>query len=211
MKILHVPTDGGNLGPLMARTMRKMGHEVWSIAFAKSYLMYNSDEYFGGRSLHELILLEFKRWFVFFRAIKYDVIIFNFGSTILPNPIFIGWGLSAQYKPRLRLVYTLYSLPFSWFMWDVRILKLMGKKIGVVFLGGDARRGDILRKLGYPDIDEEPKGYYIPFMDRIKSRRAKLWDRYADAIWYHNPDLAWALPKRANFLPYPIQVDDETK
>lgn len=173
--------------------------------------MYGSDEYFGGRSIRELIILEFKRWTVFFRAMKYDVIIYNFGSTILPNPIFIGWGLSSKYKPRFRFIYTLYSLPFSWFMLEVKIFKLMGKKIGVIFLGGDARRGDILRKRNYPDIDEEPQGYYTKFMDRIKIRRAKLWDKYADAIWYHNPDLAWALPKRAKLLPYPIEINDEVK
>jgi hypothetical protein len=210
MRILHVPTDTGNLGPLMAREMRKLGHDAWSIAFARNYLDYGADEVFGGRSIKELLLVEIKRWKVFIRAIqKYDAIVFNFGSTIFPNPIFIGWGLSSKFKPRFRMLYTILSLPFSWFMWDVMILHKMGKKIGVVAQGGDFRRGDILKKHGRLDIEEEPPGYYSWFNDRVKERRTKLWNRYADCLWTHNPDLWLAMPKRTRFLPYPIQIEEE--
>jgi hypothetical protein len=209
MRILHVPSDTGNFGPLMARLERKLGHDAWSIVFARNYLIFEADEVFGGRSIKELLLLEIKRWSVFFRAMTYDVIMFNFGSTILPNPIFIGWGLSSKFKPRFRLLYTLLSLPFSLSMFDVIILKLMGKKIFVVFQGGDARQGKFLREhFKWSDWQEEPEGYYNPVVDWIKKARAWAWDRLATEIYYINPDLGHVLPKRAKFLPYLVEVNE---
>lgn len=211
MKILIVPHDAGNVAPLIAKRFREMGHDARCLIFSQSYLGYKvklPDRVIGGRGIKALLALELKRWWVLFHSLNYDAVIFTYGSTILPNPAFIGHGLSSQITPRLRMYYSLFASPFAWFMWDVRLLHLLGKRIGVLFQGGDGRRGDILRERGLPDIDEEPEGYYWPFMDRIKARRAKLWDKYADAIWYHNPDLAWGLPKKAKFMSYPVEIKD---
>lgn len=211
MKILIVPHDAGNVAPLLAREFRRMGHEARCIVFSQSYLGYKistPDRAIGGRGIKALLLLEIKRWWVLFHALKYDAVIFTYGSTILPSPAFVGYGLSSKITPTIRTCYSIFACPFAWFMWDVMILKKMGKKIGVLFQGGDARRGDILRERGLPDIDEEPPGYYRPFMDRIKARRAKLWNRYADVIYTHNPDLCWGLPLRTKFLGYPVEIGE---
>lgn len=213
MKILFVPHDAGNFAPLVAKRLRDQGYDARCIIFSQSYLSYPikpPDKLLGGRGAWSLLMLELKRWFVLYEALSYDVIVFTFGSTILPNPAFIGWGLSSKISLKMRMFYTCIVYPFSYFMLDVWLLHKLHKRIGVLFQGGDARRGDILKLRGYPDIDEEPKGYYIPFIDKLKSRRARLWDKYADVIWYHNPDLWWALPPRSTFMPYPIELNDET-
>lgn len=206
MRILHVPTDCGNHGPLLARIERSHGHDSWSIVFAQSYLGYKADEVFGGRGLKAMMKLEFTRWKVLFRALSYDVIFYNYGSSIAPNPVFVGLGLTSAYGPFSRLAYTLYSLLPQ--MWDVVILRLLGKRILVVFQGGDARQGRFLRSRGGcpNDWQEEPRGYYTWLTDTIKRVRAKLWDLLAHEIYYLNPDLAWVLPKRAKYLPYPMEV-----
>lgn len=210
MKVLFVPHDAGNFAPLIARQLRKQGHFAKCIVFSQSYLGYKltpPDKVLGGRGIKALMLLELKRWLVLAEALRYDAIVFTFGSTILPNPAFIGWGLSSRIRPTMRVYYTYMTVVFSYFMFDVMLLHLLGKRIGVIFQGGDARRGDILKARGYADVDEEPPGYYVPFIDKLKSRRAKLWNRYADVIWYHNPDLWWGLPKRSTFMPYPVEVN----
>jgi len=209
-RILFVPHDAGNFAPLIAKELRTQGHYARCIIFSQSYLGYKlapPDKVLGTRTIKQLLMLELKRWWVLYHALSYDAIVFTFGSTILPSPVFIGYGLSSNMSPKLRFYYTLLTLPFSRFMWDVRLLHLLGKRIGVLFNGGDARRGDVLRARNYPDIDEEPKGYYVPFVDRLKSKRARLWDSYANVIWYHNPDLRWGLPKRSKFLGYPVEIN----
>lgn len=208
LSILILPHDAGNVAPLMARRFREMGHQARAIIFAQSYLGYRldpQDKVIGGRGIKALLLLELKRWWVLYHALNYDVVIFTYGSTIFPNPAFVGMGLSSQITPRLRFYYSLFAYPFAATMLDVRILKHLGKKIGVLFQGGDGRRGDILRQRGYPDIDEEPSGYYSDFIDRLKAHRARIWNRYADVVWMHNPDLWWGLPEKTKFLGYPME------
>ena len=206
MRILHVPTDCGNHGPLLARTERANGHDSWSIVFAQSYIGYKADEVLGGRGVKELLKVEFKRFGVFLRAFKYDVIFYNYGSSLAPNPVFVGLGMTSSFGPGRRLLYTLYSILPQ--MWDVLILRLAGKKIFVVFQGGDARQGRYLREhYFFPnDWQEEPHGYYGRLTDTIKRFRAKVWDLLAHRIYYLNPDLAGVLPKRATYFPYAMEV-----
>lgn len=192
VRILHVPTDCGNHGPLLARTERKLGLDSWSIVFAQSYLGYKADLVIGGRSITKLLTLELKRWKFIWDARKFDVIFYNYGSSMAPTPPFIGLGLHGSLKRRM---YTVCTLPFQ--MIDVLFFHLLGKTIIVLFQGGDARIGSHAL-----DKHEQPKGYYSPFMNFIKRRRIKIWDRLADRIYFLNPDLYEFLPKRAEFLPY---------
>lgn len=202
---MHVPTDCGGHGPLLAAYERKLGFKSWSIVFAQSYLGYPADEVLGNRGFKNLISLELKRWMVFFRACKYDVISYNMGSSIAPNPVFVGLGLSSMWGKKLRFVYTVYSLLPQ--MWDVLFLRLLGKKIIVVFQGGDARQGGYLRDhFKWSDWNEEPKGYYTALTDLIKRFRIWLWGILAHQIYFLNPDHGYVLPKRAKFLPYVAEV-----
>ena len=52
-------------------------------------------------------------------------------------------------------------------------------------------------------------GYYTAAGDSAKRDIARLFDRWAHAILYLNPDLAHVLPERARFVPY-AHVDPRT-
>lgn len=192
MRILHVPTDAGNHGPILAKAERSLGLHSHCIVFGTSHIGYKADESLGGRGIPALLKVELKRWFIFLRAFRYDVIHYNYGSSICPNPIFVGLGLHGGLK---RRIYTLYAAVFQ--MWDVILFKLLGKHIIVVFQGGDARQ-----QHGAMDRHEQLPGYYVPMMDALKRHRIRIWSRCADQIFYLNPDLARFLPERAKFLPY---------
>lgn len=209
MKILHVPSECGNVGPIMAKCQRDLGCDAKSIVFAANHVAFPADENLikPGRSKLDLIKLEFLRWWVLCRALSYDVIHYNYGSSIVPTPIFAGEG---QHGARLRSIYSHIAAKF--FMFDVPLLKKLGKTICVTFNGGDARQGNKLRaRYKWSDADEEPPGYYTAYMDKVKAWRIRQWDKYADHIYYVNPDLGWVLPERAKFLPYPCCDPKEIK
>jgi len=191
-RILHVPTDAGNHGPILARVERKLGYDSHCIVFGTSHIGYKADESLGGRGIPALLKLELKRWGVLLRAFRYDVIHYNFGSSICPNPIYVGLGLHGGFK---RRIYSLYAAVFQ--MWDVILFRLLGKCIIVVFQGGDARQ-----EWAALDRGEELPGYYVPMMDALKRHRIRIWSKCANSIYYLNPDLARFLPSRAKFLPY---------
>ena len=50
---------------------------------------------------------------------------------------------------------------------------------------------------------------YTPELDAARRRTIAAFDRYADAIFFLNPDLADVLPARASFLPYASVDPDE--
>lgn len=192
MRVLHCPTDCGNHGPVLARFERSRGLDSWSIVFAQSYIGYKADLVIGGRSILELLIVELKRYKLIWQARKFDVIFYNYGSSMASTPPFVGFGMHGGFK---RKLYAFLTVPFQ--MWDVIFFHLLGKKIFVIFQGGDARIGRHAI-----DRDEERPGYYTDFMDTIKQIRIKIWSRFADKIYFLNPDLYQFLPKRAEFLPY---------
>lgn len=198
LRVLHVPTDCGDHGTLLARTERKLGLDSWSIVFAQSYLSYKADLVIGGRSLTELLLVELKRYKLIWQGRKFDVIFYNYGSSMCPTPPFVGCGLHGSLK---RKVYTICTLPFQ--MWDVLFFRLLGKTICVIFQGGDSRQG-----YNALDKNEEPDGYYTPFTDFIKRSRIRFWGKWADHIYFLNPDLYQYLPQKAEFLPYLYEKGD---
>lgn len=192
MKILHTPTDCGQQGPLTSKYERLLGHDSYSIVFNQSYLGFYADKVYAGRGYRHLIKIEFLRWWIILKVLKYDVIVYNFGSNMTSTMISVGLG---QHSSFLRTLYQHWSAIMP--MLDVWLYRKLGKVICVIFQGGDARQGYNAR-----DKDEEPEGYYTEFADRVKRKRIKKWDKYAHLIYYLNPDLAQYLPESAKFLPY---------
>jgi hypothetical protein len=130
------------------------------------------------------------------RALRgFDVIHFNFGSSILPaaappaSSRLLGAGPAAY----ARLVG----------LRDVPLLHRAGKRIVVTYNGDDARQGtgpvpEFHRRLAAAAGD----GYYTAADDERKRRAIATFDRYAHRIYYVNPDLGAFLPERAEFMPY---------
>jgi len=101
----------------------------------------------------------------------------------------------------LRRMYATYCRVVGEF--DLWLLKKLGKKIYVTFQGDDARIGEYCKQHFavhfYPYVSP---GYYTKESDERKKRLIELWDKYADEIFYLNPDLGWVLPRRSQFFPY---------
>jgi glycosyltransferase involved in cell wall biosynthesis len=85
---------------------------------------------------------------------------------------------------------------------DLPVLHRLGKTIAVTFQGDDVRRGDVARQRGGRSLPVVVPENYPASADAERRRRVEAFDRYADLIFYLNPDLAHALPERARFLPY---------
>ena len=140
--------------------------------------------------------LERRRWALLRRALRdFDVVHFNFGSSILPTVAprassrLLGAG-PAAYAHLVGLR-------------DLPILRRAGKRIVVTYNGDDARQGtgpvpQFHRRLA----TAAGEGYYTAGDDERKRRAIATFDRYAHRIYYVNPDLGAFLPQRAEFMPY---------
>jgi glycosyltransferase involved in cell wall biosynthesis len=195
---------GGNPQGL-ARAERQLGLNSWAVAFSQTHFAYTSDEILWKEN-DSYLLREVRRWKLLRRAIhRFDVIHFNFGSSILPSRI-----LSNSYKddPKrvwLRRVYNIYARLFE--LRDLPLLKKGGKGIVVTYQGDDARQGDYCRK-NFPITFANEVGpeYYSPEKDFHTRWKIKTFARYADRMYALNPDLLHVLPPQVQFLPY-AQVD----
>ena len=162
------------------------------MAFQHTGFAYEVDELLATRNPLEF---ERRRWALLRRALReVDVVHFNFGRSLFPPPPTTGDLVHAPGRLYARLL-ALRDLP---------LLHRRGKTIAVTFQGDDARQAH------GPDVpptrrrlaDEVGNGYYTAAGDALKRRTIATFDRYADRIFYLNPDLGDFLPSRATFVPY---------
>jgi len=205
IRVLHCPTMTGGNPQGLARAERQVGLDSWAVAFSRTHFAYTSDEilWHEGQSY---LLREMHRWKLLWRAIhRFDVIHFNFGSSILPSCIPINSHAGDAKDYLLRKLYNVYAQLFE--LRDLLLLRKIGKGIVVTYQGDDARQGDYCRK-NFPITFANEVGleYYSPKKDLHTRRKIKIFARYADRIYALNPDLLNVLPPQAQFLPY-AQVD----
>ena len=206
MRILHVPTDVGNHGPTLSEAEKALGHKSLSVVFTQSYLGYRADVILGTTRYRHQFILEIRRWVWLWRALKdYDVIHFNFGTSLAPAPLNKSAGTRG--RPWIRKLYSIYGRFFCQI--DLPILKFFGKRIIVTYQGDDARQGWALRvHYKHSMLDEMEiageAGFFDRRLDCLKAERIKRFNKYADLIYYYNPDLRHVMPDRAKFLPYPF-------
>jgi hypothetical protein len=198
LRVLHCPEMVGGHPQQLARAERERGLDSWSVVFRPSKFQYDADEVLW-RDRDSRVVREAKRWLMVGRALwSYDIIHFNFGRSLLPEPTLPSGGGSSPWQRSLKNLVARYLE-----LRDLALLKRAGKVIVVTFQGDDARQQDVLRT--YADWDptsELEPGYYTPASDDHKRRRIAEIDRYADVIYALNPDLLRVLPTRAKFLPY---------
>jgi glycosyltransferase involved in cell wall biosynthesis len=190
---------GGNPAGLAAAE-RELGLDSRTIVFKGSPYAYPVDEVLwadGDRARTK----ELRRWRLLGRAFReFDVIHFNFGSTIAPQRVARDRpGTDAGTRLRDR-VFHAYSAAFE--QLDLPLLARSGKAIFVTFQGDDARQGDVATALGSIAPLEAAPAHYTPGSDADKRRRIARFDRYAAGIYALNPDLLHFLPARASFVPY---------
>lgn len=198
MRVLHCPTTVGGNPQGLCRAERALGLDSRSLSLGTNYLAYAVDEIVGERGGR--LGREWGRWRAIRRALRgYDVIHYNFGSTLAPlraPTTFPGLkGLFARWHNRL------YAGPLEQI--DLLWARRRGLVTAITYQGDDARQGDFCRA-NYPVhfVHEVEPGYYSPETDRYKRERIAFADASADLLYAVNPDLLRVLPSRTRFLPY---------
>lgn len=195
IRVLHCPDIIGGNPSALARAERELGLDSRAVAFRNTVFSYPIDETLlkasDGMAAYASAMVR-----LFFKAMRYDFIHYNFGRTIFPTHSMMlpkNGFLSSIGRPILALLR----------MIDLPILHALGKGIAVTFQGDDARQGDYsLENFEISIAESVGTDYYTPESDIGKRRNIVAFDRYADLIYYTNPDLAQVLPRRAKFMPY---------
>jgi glycosyltransferase involved in cell wall biosynthesis len=184
----------GNNPEGLARAERAAGLDSTCVVFERTGFDYEVDELLA---TDNPLRFEQRRWGLLWRVLRHaDVVHFNFGRTMLP-PVGVRWRDDPLHAPG-RLYLRALGLR------DLPLLHRAGKTIAVTFQGDDARQAygpgvpDSSRRLAAVAAD----GYYTPAGDALKRRTIAAFDRYADRIFFLNPDLGDFLPSRASFVPY---------
>ena len=191
LRVLHCPTAvGGHPGGLAAAE-REIGLDSWSVSLDAPPFGLPVDEVLR-RPRDGRLVFEARRWNLVRRAVRdFDVVHFNFGRTILPP-------YPAGERPALGT--RVYAAAAA--LADLRLLHRAGRTVVVTFQGDDARQGGVLAQDPGNRLVVDAAKNYSAAGDAAKRRMIAAFDRYADALYYLNPDLARVLPPRARFLPY---------
>lgn len=196
LRVLHCPEAVGGHAPQLARAERALGVAARSVALEGNPYGYACDETLSAAG-EGAFARELKRFPLLWRALReFDVVHFNFGSSIFPSRGYRHPLLGRLYRATAGLA-------------DLPLLKRAGKKIFVTYQGDDARQGDYCR--AHFDIHfahEVDPDYYPAGSDAAKRWAIGRFAAYADGIYALNPDLLHVLPARARFLPY-ANVDPE--
>jgi hypothetical protein len=199
IKVLHCPSLVGGNAQNIASAERELGLDSWSVAFKTNSFDYRCDEILW-KFDDGVLKREYKRWKFFLKVlIKYDIIHFNFGSTIFPS--FMSSSPRGVYRKFIYYFKSLYAMLFE--LCDLYFFKKFGKGIIVTYQGDDARQADFcINHFQITHAKEVGAEYFPKGSDEIKRRRIKKFDKYADRIYSLNPDLMHVLPSRTEFLPY---------
>jgi hypothetical protein len=190
LRVLHVPDAVGGQAAGLARAERSIGLDSVAVALEANPFGYPMDRVIRHCS-QSLLAFERDRFRLLRSALRdFDVVHFNFGSTILPTPP--RGPSSRRYRAYARIVG----------MRELAFLRRAEKTIAVTFQGDDVRQGDALRGRYERSVADMHPANYPPGSDAAKRRVVGAFDRYADLIFYLNPDLGWLVPARAEFLPY---------
>jgi len=180
IRVLHCRNSVGNNAWTLSRAEQKIGID--------SHMMVLRPNRFGFPFEESLYLNECKSAIgKIYRVVKYmkeelpnyDIIHFNAGASFL------------SFEPL-----HLYHL-------DLPYIKSLGKKIVITYQGSEARQVSYGKRnfdiSPYKGVQVTPR---IAWNDSGLKKKVNKIDRFADAIFYLNPDHQYLLPSRAMFRPY---------
>lgn len=200
-RVVHLPTSVGGNPQGLSSHLRKLGVDSEAWIFEQNVFNYPSTHTIWGRD-DGLVLRELKRWLaIFWVALKFDVIHFNFGTGwATPVPLFRSTdrGLKKKLKTILAGLY-LNALSLM----ELNLYRLLGRPMFAHYQGDDARQGDVSISIFDHSIAQyvEP-GYYSPETDEMKRRMIRRMTRYCEKLYAVNPDLMHVLGDKAQFIPY---------
>ena len=210
LRVLHAPSVVGGNATTLSRTLNQIGIPSISVAYEDHRFSYKPDVLLwkGGQGV---VRREITRIISVFRAaLGYEVLHFNFGTTMaMPSFPLSPSGASLSLRFARRLHYILSELLQ---ILEVRLLIILRRRVVITFQGDDARQGDVSREIFDDSIALHVQSdYYNTQTDRIKRRRIRRLSKLSNYIFYVNPDLAHFLPATAKFIPYcHIEVDGKT-
>jgi len=210
LRVLHAPSVVGGNATTLSRTLNQIGIPSISVAYEDHRFSYKPDVLLwkGGQGV---VRREITRIISVFRAaLGYEVLHFNFGTTMaMPSFPLSPSGASLSLRFARRLHYVLSELLQ---ILEVRLLIILRRRVVITFQGDDARQGDVSREIFDDSIALHVQSdYYNTRTDKIKRRRIRRLSNLTNSIFYVNPDLAHFLPATAKFIPYcHIEVDGKT-
>jgi len=194
--VLHCHHLVGGQSGKIALCERALGARSRAISLEPSPFGYQVDQVLTKPGA-SFLRREVGRWQLLVAAVLgYDVIHYNFGSSIL------RWRVPEGLRGGLgRWLFGCYA----WFnrLIELPLLRLFGRVIAVTYQGDDARQGGYCRHHQKISIAAEVgEGYYTVESDEAKRRSIVRFGEYADLIYALNPDLMPLLPGSARYLPY---------
>lgn len=194
LKVLHCPTAVAGNPYGLAKSERKVGLISKSISLTPTNANHKVDELLVKKEdgFWKKLLARVKLFII--AKQDFDVVCFNFGQSLTPNMSvnklsYLGWFLNS---------------PLNFIeLCDLALLKKANKKIIFIFQGDDARQGGFCRdNFEITFANEVDSNYYSTYTDEHKKWRINKIKKYADKIFYLNPDLGYVLPPEAEFMPY---------
>jgi glycosyltransferase involved in cell wall biosynthesis len=185
---------------MLARAERELGLDSWCVSLEPVHPGFPVDEVLFERVRGGRLGRELSRWAFLRRTLaSYDVVHFNFGSSLLPRAY--PAGLAPGDGGPGRWLFRLYARLVE--NRDLGWLRQRGTNVVVTYQGDDARQADVARARF--DVSMAAFEVATPAAAAL-DRRRRAWiaafDRHADRIYALNPDLLHVLPARAEFLPY---------
>lgn len=198
LKLLHLPHSVGGNAYSLSCHLKKLGLESESWSLRNNFFKYKSDfviisdkDNFVVAEINKLLALRY--------VLFYDVIFFNFGSTLFRPPL-----TGSRESLGSIILFSAYTV-YASFMQRVELffLKILKRKILIQYQGDDARQGDYCKQnFSISIATQVDSEYYTHFSNSLKRKQIALLDKYCHKIYALNPDLLHVLPKRAEFLPY---------
>ena len=198
-KVLHAPTTVGGNPQGLSEALNILGAYSRTLTLQQNYLNYQADYVLWSESDGRL-KRELKRLFTLvYIAFKYDVIHYNFGTTIAATGCYRP--SSSGIKSFFRLAYCLYLDGLQ--LLELKLYKALGKSLFVTYQGDDARQGDYSRtNFKFSIASQVDSSYYNKESDEWKRQSIARLSKYCNVIYAVNPDLLYVLPKGAKFIPY---------
>lgn len=205
-RVLHAPTTVGGNPQGLSKALNSLGACSWTLALQQNYFNYPADYVLWSESDGRL-KRELKRLFaLIYVAFKYDVIHYNFGTTIAAAGYYRP--SSSGIKSLFRWVYCNYLSLLQ--LLELKTYKALGKSLFLTYQGDDARQGDYSRaNFKFSIASQVDASYYSDLSDEWKRQSIARLTKYCDAIYAVNPDLLHVLPQRTKFVPYShISLED---
>lgn len=200
MKVLHLPTTVGGHPQSLNRHLSFLGIRGESWTLYQNYLSFQADKVIFSVK-DRVVIRELKRLWALRYVFLFDVIFFNFGSSLY-TPFVIPEGphhsplFKFGMKIHLTYVSILQKIEFA-------LLRAMKKVVFIQYQGDDARQGDYcFSHFEISPVQGVEPGYYTAKKDALKRQQIKILTSLARKTYALNPDLLHVLPSNAEFLPY---------